>query len=218
MNTVHYTCSVPDPIRRQRQRDELANLILEGARRVFEREGHDKLSIRKVAREIDYSPGTIYLHYKDKDALMLALHEDAFARKANRFAPLMHVDDPMERLVAMGRSYIEHALAAPSDFHLMFVDGCPINAMLEAGQEWNVHNDAFLMLQATVQEGIDQGRFRENLEAESTAVMLWSMVHGHAMLTLSRRLDMLTEESRARVRDAMFDQMRQLLAATPVHR
>lgn len=206
---------MPTTTRRDRERAELRELILGGARRVFERDGHDGVSIRKVAKEIEYSPGTIYLYYKNKDDLMLALHEDAFARKASRFAPLMHVDDPMERLVAMGRSYVEHALTAPSDFHLMFVDGCPIAALQEAGQEWHVHNSAFVMLQATVQAGIDGGRFRENLDAEATAVMLWSMVHGHAMLTLSRRLDMLTDESRARALDAMLAQVRVLLAPVP---
>ena len=201
------------PTRRERERAELKQLILEGARRVFERDGHDGVSIRKVAKAIEYSPGTIYLYYKDKDALMLALHQDAFERKAGMFAPLMQVDDPMERLVAMGRNYIKHALTQPSDFHLMFVDGCPMQALRDAGQEWRTNNTAFEMLQQTVAEGVARGRFRENIQPESMAVILWSMVHGCSMLILSERLGMLGDEGRERAVDDMFEQMRTLLAA-----
>ena len=197
--------------RRERERAELTQLILEGARRVFEREGHGGLSIRKVAKEIDYSPGTIYLYYKDKDALMLALHEEAFARKAGMFAPLMSVEDPMERLIAMGRSYIQHALEHPSDFHLMFVDDCPMQALRDDNREWYTTNGAFAMVKASVEEGIRKERFRENVQAESMAVILWSMVHGCAMLILSKRLGMLSEESRQGALDDMFAQMRTLL-------
>lgn len=199
--------------RRDRQRAELKALILAGARRVFERDGHDGVSIRKVAKAIEYSPGTIYLYYKDKDALMLALHRDAFRRKAGMFAPLMQVEDPMERLVAMGRSYIQHARSDPSDFHLMFVDDCPMLALRDEGQEWHTNNTSFQMLQATVQEGIDAGRFRENIRAESMAVTLWSMVHGCSMLILSERLGMLGDAGRERAVNDMFAQMRTLLEA-----
>ena len=202
------------PTRRERERADLTQLILDGARRVFEREGHDGLSIRKVAKEIEYSPGTIYLYYKDKDALMLALHQDAFARKAQMFAPLMQVEDPLERLIAMGRSYIAHALSKPSDFHLMFVDACPMQALREEGREWYTSNGAYQMLVATVAQGVASGRFRENIVPESMGVILWSMVHGCSMLILSERLGMLSEQSRDHAIDDMFAQMRVLLSYT----
>ena len=187
--------------------------ILEGARRVFERDGHDKISIRKVAREVGVSPGTLYLYYKDKGALMTALHEDAFLRERDRFAPLMIVGDAMERLEAMGRTYIKSALERPSDFHLMFVDDCYYAAFRERGQEWYTNNGSFFLLVETIREGIDKGRFRENIEAESMAVILWSMVHGFTTLALSDRLGMLGEERQRSAEDDMFEQMRTLLIA-----
>lgn len=199
--------------RRERERQDLKELILDGARRVFEREGHDKLSIRKVAREIDYSPGTIYLYYKDKDALMLALHRDAFRRKSELFAPLMQLADPAARLEAMGRAYIHHALHQEADFHLMFIDKCPMAALREEGVEWRHGNTAFGMLVATVSEGVEAGVFRPSIQPESMAVVLWSMVHGCATLILSERLGMLDDASRARAVDDVFAQMDHLLLA-----
>lgn len=201
------------PERRQRHRDDLAALILEGARRVFERDGHDGLSIRKVAKEIEYSPGTIYLHYKDKDALMLALHRDVFRRKAGMFAPLMGMRDPLARLEAMGRAYVAHALANPADFHLMFVDTCPMQALRDEGREWRTGHTAFQMLEATVAEGVASGRFRAGVVPQSMAVVLWSLVHGCASLILSERLGMLDETSRDGAIDDIFSQMDRLLIA-----
>ena len=202
--------------RRQRERDNLTALILEGARRVFEREGHDKLSIRKVAKEIEYSPGTIYLYYKDKDALTLALHQDAFARKSQLFAPLMGITDPRARLEAMGRAYISHALTSPSDFHLMFVDKCPMARLREQGLEWRNGNTAFQMLTATIEQGIATGQFDERIEPEQLSVVLWSMVHGCATLILSERLGMLDDTARDSAIDSVFEQMNRLTEPRPV--
>ena len=201
--------------RRQRDRDKLTTLILDGARRVFEREGHDKLSIRKVAKEIEYSPGTIYLYYKDKDALMLALHQDAFVRKSQLFAPLMGISDPNARLEAMGRAYIQHALTSPSDFHLMFVDKCPMAKLREQGLEWRNGNTAFQMLVTTIEQGITTGQFDERIDAEQLAVVLWSMVHGCATLILSERLGMLDAAAREGAIDALFAQMNRLTEPRP---
>ena len=198
--------------RRQREKEALKALILDGARRVFQRDGHAGLSIRKVAKEIEYSPGTIYLYYKDKDALMLALHQDAFVRKSGLFAPLMQISDPQARLEAMGRAYIHHALHSQADFHLMFVDTCPMTALRDEGSEWRSGNTAFGMLVATIQEGIDVRVFRSGINADSMAVVLWSMVHGCAMLILSQRLGMLDDAAREASINEVFTQMDVLLA------
>lgn len=197
--------------RRQREREALKDLILDGARQVFMRDGHDGLSIRKVAKEIEYSPGTIYLYYKDKDELMLALHQDAFARKSGLFAPLMEIRDPLSRLEAMGRAYIHHALNSEADFHLMFVDKCPMNRLREEGKEWRTGNTAYQMLVETVRSGVEGKVFRSDIQPESMAVVLWSLVHGCATLILSERLGMLDEDSRKHAIDEIFTQMNLLL-------
>ena len=197
--------------RRQREREALKDLILDGARKVFMSDGHEGLSIRKVAKEIEYSPGTIYLYYKDKDELMLALHQDAFERKSGLFAPLMAIKDPLARLEAMGRAYIHHALNSEADFHLMFVDKCPMNKLREEGQEWHSGNNAYQMLVDTVRFGVENKVFRSDIQPESMAVVLWSMVHGCATLILSERLGMLDDQNRQQAIDDIFTQMNILL-------
>ena len=51
--------------RREREKQELREKILEKAREILIKEGQDNLSIRNIATAIEYSPATIYLYFQD---------------------------------------------------------------------------------------------------------------------------------------------------------
>lgn len=197
--------------RKQREKEELRELILQGARAVLLRDGFEKVSIRKVANEIEYSPGTIYLYYKDKDELMLALHREAFACKIEVLAPLLQIEDPIERIATMGRTYVAHGLSQPDDYHLMFQAKRPMSALASLNEEWHLGQTGFHMLTQTLQEGIEKKIFRADLPVEGTALMLWSMVHGLTSLHLSERLNIMPEESRDRAVEEVFQQVERIL-------
>ena len=55
--------------RKEREREEVKDLILNAAREIFLSEGYENTSIRKIATKIEYSPGIIYHHFKDKNDL-----------------------------------------------------------------------------------------------------------------------------------------------------
>ena len=52
--------------RRERQKEHLREEILEAARELFLKEGVENVSMRAIAKRIEYSPTTIYLYFKDK--------------------------------------------------------------------------------------------------------------------------------------------------------
>lgn len=52
--------------RREQEKEYMKDLISEAAIKIIITEGYDKLSIRKIADVINYSPTTIYIYYKDK--------------------------------------------------------------------------------------------------------------------------------------------------------
>ena len=197
--------------RRQREKEELRQLILDGAAQVLAEHGYDKLSIRKVAEAIEYSPGTIYLYYRDKDELMLALHRKVFARKVERLAPLMNIEDPVERIMAMGRVYVQNAIEFPDDYYLMFVTRAPMEALACQDEEWHIGQTGFELLVQTIQEGIDKGAFRKEISVHGTALMLWSMVHGLSMLYLSDRIDVVQKMTNDNAAEEMFEQIEAVL-------
>jgi AcrR family transcriptional regulator len=61
----------------RRERDRLLREqdILKAAEHVFASKGFHKATIHDIAKEAEYATGTIYLYFKDKEALYLALFE-----------------------------------------------------------------------------------------------------------------------------------------------
>ncbi|MCW2614116.1 MAG: TetR family transcriptional regulator [Frankiales bacterium] len=56
--------------------------ILDGARRAFARHGYEGATVRVLEAETGLSRGAIFHHFRDKEALFLALAEDDAARTA----------------------------------------------------------------------------------------------------------------------------------------
>ena len=66
--------------RKARHKQLLRQEILDAARDIFVKEGYGRLSMRRVADKIDYSPTAIYLHFRDKQELVFSLCEESFGR------------------------------------------------------------------------------------------------------------------------------------------
>jgi len=77
--------------RKKREKEEMRRTILDAAKEIFLEKGFRSASIRNIAEKIEYSPGTIYLYFDDKDAIFHALHEDGFQRMLAMMQPLQHV-------------------------------------------------------------------------------------------------------------------------------
>ncbi|VTQ03121.1 TetR/AcrR family transcriptional regulator [Sphingobacterium daejeonense] len=71
-----------------KHKEDLRTLILEAAKKLFVQEGYEATSIRKIAKEIGFSPTTIYLYYKDKSDIVYALHQVGFGILRDRFFPI----------------------------------------------------------------------------------------------------------------------------------
>ncbi len=66
--------------RKEREREELRSRIIRTASELVSAEGHENLTIRKLARAIEYSPRTIYLYFRDKEHLLHEIVEEGFRR------------------------------------------------------------------------------------------------------------------------------------------
>ncbi|GAB3945910.1 TetR/AcrR family transcriptional regulator [Spirosoma harenae] len=188
--------------RKEREREEMRKLILDGAQKLFLENGYDKVSIRNIADSIEYSPATIYLYYKDKNELLFALHQRGFVKMVGEFLPLQQLADPFERLVEMGRSYIRFAIDNPELFDLMFIMTAPMDTLEK--ENWVEGDEAFGILMQTVQDCMDAGIFKQH-DVQSTAMMIWSGIHGYTALFLRKRLGMFPECDRQMIMDEAFN-------------
>lgn len=173
--------------RKAREKEDLKALILSGAKKLFVEKGIEQTTIRNIADAIDYSVGTVYVYFKDKNAIFHALHTQGFTQLGSEFKVLFHVSDPMERLRAMGRVYINFALQNPDMYDLMFNLKAPMEFLNDSKEEeWNEGKATFDVLRTTVGQCMANGYFKGH-ELEPTAFMIWSMVHGMISLEISKR-------------------------------
>jgi AcrR family transcriptional regulator len=70
--------------------------ILVAARRLIDRDGWDRLTIRRLGAELGIGPTTLYHHVKDKEDLLVLL----LTEYAEQIGPLELPEDPRERIVA----------------------------------------------------------------------------------------------------------------------
>ncbi|TDC96604.1 TetR/AcrR family transcriptional regulator [Actinomadura sp. 7K507] len=70
--------------------------ILEAARRIIDREGWEKLTVRRLASELGIGPTTLYHHVRDKEDLLVLVLNDYLGRLERPELP----SDPRERIIA----------------------------------------------------------------------------------------------------------------------
>jgi AcrR family transcriptional regulator len=196
--------------RKAKEKEELTDLILKAAKEVFTERGYQNTSIRTIADRIEYSPGTIYLYFKDKDAILHELQKVGFQLLKTKFMVLLAVGDPFERLKAMGKVYLGFAQEYPDYYDLMFIINDPMNA-LEEHECWLEGQSAFDMLIQVVQQCQQQGRFQE-YDPQELAYVIWSSVHGMAALTIRGRCRVISEDKRAGIADAGLEAFTHLIS------
>ena len=96
--------------------------ILHAAKELFLEQGYDQITIRRIADRVGISAPALYLYFKDKEALMLALCDQTFGHLIEAIGEIEKtVDDPMERVRRFGEAYARFGLTHPDEYRLIFM-------------------------------------------------------------------------------------------------
>jgi AcrR family transcriptional regulator len=173
--------------RRARQRQALRQEILNAARDIFVKEGYQGLSMRRIADKIDYSPTAIYLHFKDKQDLVFSLCEETFSRLVRELENPKSETDPIGRLKAGLRRYVDFGLKNPQHYLAAFVipheDRADPTLATQHQQENTFGMRALGLLRGQVASCIAAKQFR-TMDVELATRTLWSAVHGITSLLI----------------------------------
>ncbi|MFT4204822.1 MAG: TetR/AcrR family transcriptional regulator [Chitinophagaceae bacterium] len=179
--------------RKLKHKESLRQTILDAAKKLFLKHGYAATSIRKIASEIEFSPTTIYLYFKDKAEIAYALHQEGFRLLGSQFRVLENIDNPFERLKAMGRAYIRFSLEYSDFYELMFVEKEPMQYIDNcADKDWDEGKASFETLVDNVKACQEMGYFK-GLDVASVSMLAWSTLHGLCMLNIRGHLDMIKE-------------------------
>src|SRR4029079_114542 len=95
--------------RRQREKTQHREQILDAALEFFANEGAEGVTMRALADAIEYSPPVIYAHFRDKEAIIRELCHRQLRALAKRFSTFAGLD-PLERLRRIGYNYVDFAV------------------------------------------------------------------------------------------------------------
>jgi len=165
--------------RREREREEVRKKIQDAARELFATEGYDRVTMRRIADAIEYSPTTIYLHFKDKDELVQSLCDEDFQRLLGELQHGPAPRDPVARIRQLGVGYARFGTVYPNHYRFMFMT--PFKREHAPNQ---TGESAYTLLRESVAAAIAAGRFRR-IDVETATQVLWSSVHGAVSLLIT---------------------------------
>lgn len=173
--------------RRERDRLKIRTKIIDTARELFATEGYDAVTMRRIAETIEYSPTTIYLYFKDKDALIRELCRVDSMSLAQAFQKIAADPNPLERVRKIGMAYVEFGISYPNHYRLMFMNHrrSEEEYLAEMGHG-NPEQDGYALLLNTLREAVDQQLLLTNLtNPQLLAQSCWASVHGVVALHLT---------------------------------
>jgi AcrR family transcriptional regulator len=144
----------------------------------------EAVTMRAIAKKIEYTPTAIYHHFRDKHALLRELCDTDMRALAQAFQRIGRIEDPVDRLRRIGQAYLRFGLEHPNQYRFLFMTVTPDD--VETGVEkGNPEEDAYSFLRATVAEAMQAGRLRAELkDPDQVALMCWSVTHGIVSLSI----------------------------------
>ena len=169
------------------ERQQLRTLIIDAARELFVTRGIDAVSMREIAKKINYSATTLYNHFADKEAILQAVCDEDFLKLASGMRNVMQLPDLIARIKALSHGYAMFALQNPNHYRLMFMTPrTPCNIELTSIQQGNTEQDAYAQLKLVVKDAFDAGLFKpEMTNYELIAQTLWASTHGVCSLEIA---------------------------------
>ena len=159
--------------------------ILRAAERIFVAEGYEGATIRKIADEVGVSSTCLYMHFRDKDQILLELCTTAMEAllALNREIAARPID-PVERIRLMLGAYIAFAQSNLNAYRLVFCSA-PVAASVQKQQATaELGHQCFQCFTGVVREIAAHGRLRQ---PSPTAVhqALWAGCHGMVSLMIT---------------------------------
>ncbi len=166
----------------------LKQALLDASAALLDKHGPDGVTIRAVAREVGVSHAAPVNHYKDRETLLTALATVLFDELLTSVrAKLGREGFPAkERISVFAVVLFEYAMAHPNRYRLLWHTGL-VN-----------HSDPELLkvmdqfYYACCAE-IDAAAMCKELDNETYAIALWSMVHGYIDLRLTGMFEAKTD-------------------------
>lgn len=170
--------------RKERERAAREELILDHAQRILLHDGFQNLNLDHLAEAVEYSKGTLYLHFKTKEDIGLAVANRALKERADFFERALQFQGrSRERIRAIGFACCHFANVYPDYFS--------VELMMKSHSFWEKADEArqqeygmqggrcFRVVHRIVTEGLQSGDMpKTKIPSEQIVFGIASMAMG----------------------------------------
>jgi AcrR family transcriptional regulator len=167
--------------RKEREKEQRRNAIIDAAEQIFFSKGVDNATMDEVAEKAEFSKGTLYLYFKNKDELLHAIVGRGLEILYDMFKDAAGKEKKgIDKIKALGRAYFEFYKKEPDYFTAMLhqetykADPDIIEKNPNYARCNEIGNNIFRLMQEAVTTGIADGTIRQDLDPVKLSLVLWS--------------------------------------------
>lgn len=164
--------------------------ILAAAERIFVAEGYEGATIRKIADEVGVSSTALYMHFKDKDQILLEICIETIEQMLDSNTEIAaRPIDSVSRVRLMLEAYVRFGFEHPNAYRLVFCS--PAAPVTEIRGEKHaaaaqIGSDCYNRFSGVVREIAAEGRLRAG-DDRTAAQTLWAACHGLITLVITKQ-------------------------------
>lgn len=173
----------------------LRNDILQVSKDLLLKEGFSKMSMRRIAKRANVTATSIYLHFENKDDLLLTLIEESIKQLKQALHGAVNKEYAlMDQLRILAETYVNYALDHPQEYEIIF--------MVRPEEMPKYPRDKFRDVRSAyelIADIISESEHNEYIEVEDSlisAYTFWAQLHGIVSVILSKRLDTRIPQSK----------------------
>lgn len=165
----------------------LREVLIDAAVKMIAEEGAEALSLRKIALRAGVSHAAPYRHFKDKEAILVAVAKQGFEMLLDQTHQRLNKSkgDELDRFALIGLSSIDFASSFPSHYRVMFGTRSDRSSFKDALPPQS--SEIFQLLRETISDCRDKHLLKQG-DIQEMTLAAWSIVHGFAMLLIDRHI------------------------------
>jgi AcrR family transcriptional regulator len=174
--------------RRQRNREEMKNAILDAARQVMREEGVAALNLQEVARRVGVRAPSLYEYFPGK----MAIYDELFRKGVHIYAERMHrlnesTDSFWARSQAGLENYMSFAQEYPELYQLVFER--PVPGFVPSEDSMNESRQLLGRADQIVEQGLEHGSLVLGISPVQARDLFIAMMHGLTALHMANEPD-----------------------------
>ena len=165
--------------RKEREKKQRRKMIIDAAERVFLKYGFEETTMKDIADESELSKGTLYLYFKNKNELCLAIYNRGLINITNKFKKLFASDkttiDKITEIPIVFFDYIEKYPEYYNAFMNFRSHGKHCNNSSKRLEACLIKNTKINeMLSALIEDGKEKGLIKEETDSDKISNLIWN--------------------------------------------